>query len=831
MYFVAILIIINRVSRWLIKNCLSALKLTLMDALGPTTIPCTAKHVPILRKDVHSRVFSELFPIAHVSDGNRVTLIHPGAADLIGYEKRLDEQMEVYYSRLSRLAWEAIPIDNRSSVLQECDVKEGQTPSYREHQEILSRVLSDLNWPRPQLDFDLLDGELRQAESYKRYSQSLREEVKKNCFSSRDDTQSVASYSVPLLDNPLFRVSKNSHSSSRPSKSAKVIVRSEMDGFYYPGVVSNKQNRKSISIQLADKQEISSNSSLVIPVGGARPCPVLYRGDHVLVRVRASRNGRHPGPDGRCDYYVPGRVQVLPGNERKGHALHSVLVFSGHVITCDRRGIVKICEKRYTDTCEYIHEKMEVESGNGSHSQASYTDSSICIPTPPVSDQGSETCSLPSTVCTSVHSRVSSIASSHMSSALSNGPSLTTLIENQRAQEELIQKYREELISMQEKQTKMEEQLASQLGRGSDQCAILPNTGEQSIEIPQENEQNEPSTVLMATSPVHSESHKSTQAKPVSDNSHDDFDDFPDEDVSVQETSPVSPSTVTDNAQHETTNDSAAPAVANNGLLPTEVEAHDDPPVHHTEVDRVNTNATTEEKGIVTEPMTESVAVGTEWSHSETETSDDCVDETDNVGMVVEPSTEEELLAECTPVSTPLPTPPLSRAPSPDHTPLSTPPLSHAPSPDHTPLPTPASSEHSNTPSRRTSPTPSLDRIITPSQSHTSTLSQESLPRTHPPTPLITPVHSSIMAPPLINQQVLARWPDDGWYYRCLVVGVAAGEGYWEVKDASGDIEVIPSCDIITDLVDSQRPLEVNVVAIAIYTKYMRLTYHSLPLL
>ena len=779
-----------------------------MDALGPASIPHTTKHVPILQKDIHSKVFSQLFPLAHISNGNSMTLIHPSGVDLIGYENRLDEQTEVYWARLSRLAWAAIPTENRPSVLQECGLEEGLVPSYREHQAVLRRVLNQLKLPRLQFDFDLLEGEIRQAESYKQHSQLLREEVKK----SHNDTRSVSSFGshVPLMENPLYCISNNKGHCSKPSKSAKVIIRSKFDGYYYPGTVTNEQSHKSIRVELADKQEISTNSLLVIPVGGARPCPVLQRGDHALVRVRASINGSHPGPDGRCDYYIPGIVQVPPENARKGHALHSVLVFNGQVVTCDRRGIVKISEKRYADTCKYIREKMreELESTQSeeTRSEASYMYSGMSstrMPTPPESDQGSEISSTPSTARISVRSRASSIASSKKS-ATSNGPDLTTLLESQRAQEELIQQYRRELLSMQEKQTQMEEQLVAQLSKGGEQFpeATQPAHSEQNVEthskeqtecekepsadlddFPDEDTSEKVAVITPPTKKTSTVSEKETSAD-LNLNGHSDLDDFPDEDTSEQVAVVIPP------AQESIDN------------IPSAAIGDPHTAVLHAETG-MNTDTMTEDIGVGTGPMTESVAVGTEWSHSETEISDEPAvsEESDTIDHVVESLVEspsEESFVQHTPISTPIPTPPISRANTPDHTQHST----------------PAPSGH-NTPERSTSPTPSPDHVITPSYSHISTPEHKELEISPnqtspiPSTPHMTALHTSIETAPLINQQVLVRWPDDGWYYRCTVVGVA-GDGQWEVEDASGDTEAIPSCDIITDLVDSQRPLEVS---------------------
>lgn len=46
--------------QWLVKNGLVAKKLTILDALAPTFIPHKAKYVPIIGKQVNSKVFDDV---------------------------------------------------------------------------------------------------------------------------------------------------------------------------------------------------------------------------------------------------------------------------------------------------------------------------------------------------------------------------------------------------------------------------------------------------------------------------------------------------------------------------------------------------------------------------------------------------------------------------------------------------------------------------------------------------------------------------------------------------------------------------------------------------
>ena len=152
-----------------------------MDALGPSAIPHSAKHVPILDKKISSKVFNSVFPLAHVANGNRITLINPGGVDLRGYEERLEHQIDLYWERLTKIAWDAVPPETRNSVIVQC-VDEGLvvtdplTLSYKDHREVLRNTMEDLGWPRPQANFDLLETEIKQAENFMKYSATLREE-------------------------------------------------------------------------------------------------------------------------------------------------------------------------------------------------------------------------------------------------------------------------------------------------------------------------------------------------------------------------------------------------------------------------------------------------------------------------------------------------------------------------------------------------------------------------------------------------------------------------------------------------------------------------------
>ena len=178
--------------RWLEKNSLSALNLTLMDAFGPAAIPHTTKHVPLLSKSVSSKVFTSLFPLAHVTNGNDVTLINPNGVNLKEYEGRLDKQIRIYQDRLTQLAWSALSKEEQSSLTDRCglserdgeDVEGSNIPPYMKHRDKIRTALSECGWLRPKEDFDLLEREIDLANNFKKYLRALKKEVEQGSRAS-----------------------------------------------------------------------------------------------------------------------------------------------------------------------------------------------------------------------------------------------------------------------------------------------------------------------------------------------------------------------------------------------------------------------------------------------------------------------------------------------------------------------------------------------------------------------------------------------------------------------------------------------------------------------
>ncbi|XP_008826589.1 von Willebrand factor A domain-containing protein 3B [Nannospalax galili] len=84
-------------ANWLRTHGLVAKKLTIMDALSSTAVPHSPTYVPILNKHVVSKVFDEVFPLAHVCNGtNKITLINPQGVKLNVYKQKVEQAIRSY---------------------------------------------------------------------------------------------------------------------------------------------------------------------------------------------------------------------------------------------------------------------------------------------------------------------------------------------------------------------------------------------------------------------------------------------------------------------------------------------------------------------------------------------------------------------------------------------------------------------------------------------------------------------------------------------------------------------------------------------------------------
>ena len=555
-------------------------------------------------------------------------------------------------------------------------------------------------------------------------------------------------------------------------RSQKVIARSNEDGFYYPGLVLSHTDGRHVVVKFADGQQISVLRKFVIPIGGAAPCPVLQVDDHVFVQVR-TRNGPHPSKGGSCDYFIPGTIQVLPENSRVGHALHTILVFNGRTVTCPRRGVVKITESLYKTVCKFInlkmsqfHSKVKQESeheeyasdfSNEKSTQISYSNSRRSSTHTPLATSPAHSSRTHSSAETErSQSRLSEDehdgrvevddGTRHTSSPEKEyGAEIHSLLENQQTQGELLEQYQRHLVELQERQRLIEEQMVKK----------------------KEDE---------------GRSKDVTQTEDVDDGSRQS----------------VLQKTGTDNGKWI----SAAQGMENGDSVVQCCEQG------------VNTGPWMEEKAVETDPMTESRGVGTEWpsessSSSESEGEGEKEEEGEKEdGEILNELPSRQTTPSISPIhaSTPVPySPAHSAAASPSQSKHSTPSHTITPSPSHKSTPTPSPS-HKNTPaatpvhiSKAAAPDDTLQQ--TDSVLSDTTVEKKDLSS-------IAQCLVELGVDAFEGREVLAQWPDDGWFYRAKVVR-SVGQHQYQVMDACDDMETIHLSNMITDTQDADTLLRV----------------------
>ncbi|XP_074651656.1 von Willebrand factor A domain-containing protein 3B-like [Tubulanus polymorphus] len=169
--------------QWLRKHGLVAKKLTILDVLAPTMIPHRPKYVPIIDKEVVAKVFDDILPFAHTTSSGQksMQLINPNAVDLNLYETKLTKTIKLYQRRLGAVIWKALPKSQKESFNSDKPVP------FVENRKELINALEKCGWPISELDITLLEDEIEQAEKYLAQSQKLREAVKNSDIAEEDE--------------------------------------------------------------------------------------------------------------------------------------------------------------------------------------------------------------------------------------------------------------------------------------------------------------------------------------------------------------------------------------------------------------------------------------------------------------------------------------------------------------------------------------------------------------------------------------------------------------------------------------------------------------------
>ncbi|XP_072709363.1 von Willebrand factor A domain-containing protein 3B [Ciconia boyciana] len=325
---------------WLKTHGLVARRLTIMDALAPTAVPHGTKYIPVLDKHVVSKVFDEMLPLAHLgNDKKHITLINPQAVNLDAYKEKLEQAIKSYERRLNLVIWRALSQEERDKFKVDGPVQ------YMQHKEALLEALENLGWPISYEDVILLEDEILAALTYIQQASDLQEAVKKETEKS---SESRSSNNKKRLEEETVK----SKSQKRPKgqvfvthKSQKVIARSDVTGFYYPGTVIKNISSTCALVDFNNGETWIVPVKFAIPVGGARPCPYLQVGDYVFART---------GIQTGSEYYAPAIVIATPKREETGDKLYTVLMFNNRKEHCARSGLIKISQTKYAFSCRYI---------------------------------------------------------------------------------------------------------------------------------------------------------------------------------------------------------------------------------------------------------------------------------------------------------------------------------------------------------------------------------------------------------------------------------------------------------------------------------------------
>ncbi|KAL2310675.1 hypothetical protein Nmel_002341, partial [Mimus melanotis] len=310
---------------WLKTHGLAARRLTIMNALAPTTVPHSTKYIAVLDKHVVSKVFDKMLPSAHDSSVKKgIALIKPWTAPEHSYLE----------STISGGKRQDGPVQ------------------YIQHKEALLEALENLGWPVSYEDVKLLEDEILKAYTYIQQASDLQEAVK-------EETEKSSESHIRNNKKRLEEESEWPKSKTRQKcqifvthKSQKVIARSDVTGFYYPGTVIRNISSTSALVDFSNGEICDVSVKFIIPVGGAMPCPHLQVGDYVLARS---------GRKAENEYYVPAIVIATPERVKTDHKLYTVLMFNNREEHCVRSELIKISQTKYASSCQYIRTVQTVD--------------------------------------------------------------------------------------------------------------------------------------------------------------------------------------------------------------------------------------------------------------------------------------------------------------------------------------------------------------------------------------------------------------------------------------------------------------------------------------
>ncbi|XP_036401419.1 von Willebrand factor A domain-containing protein 3B-like [Megalops cyprinoides] len=322
-------------AQWLRTNSLVARRLTIIDALAPTAVPQSAKFIPILEKHIYSKVFDEVFPLAHLSSGHRLTLVNPLGVNLEDYKTRLQGALQDYQRRLDLIVWRALTEEDRAKFGSDKPL------AFLENREALLQMLEAQGWPLPSEDISLLEDQINMGLSFLQQASDLQKAARQKASTQDNDAGSRM--------NSANRAQRTRRRRALDTlRGQRVIARSEADEFYYSGTVRKRLPGKRVLVDFSRGDTEIVPLGAVITTGGAGPCPPLTVGDFVLV---------DSGTEGVGECFVPGVVIATPRRLEAADKLFTVLKYNNRKVHCVRSKMVKISQTRYNLTCRCLREQ------------------------------------------------------------------------------------------------------------------------------------------------------------------------------------------------------------------------------------------------------------------------------------------------------------------------------------------------------------------------------------------------------------------------------------------------------------------------------------------
>ena len=183
-------------SKWIQENSLLSRNLTIIDALGPASIPHDPAHIDILDKDITGKVFEKILTKAHISGDGQVRLINPNGVDVRGYQEKLDQYVKECEDTLMKYCVHKLPHDIEKSLRIEVGASNGEVLTYGEHFGALKEKLMELRCDDELLEeVERVREEILMAKQYRNQAESLLEEFNKKQQQSKllDSTQDLRS--------------------------------------------------------------------------------------------------------------------------------------------------------------------------------------------------------------------------------------------------------------------------------------------------------------------------------------------------------------------------------------------------------------------------------------------------------------------------------------------------------------------------------------------------------------------------------------------------------------------------------------------------------------